>query len=283
MPKKPNAADYSPKTVALVRATTLYLATKLGDLLDDIVIVGGLVPSLLVPQDGAQGSTAHHVGTMDVDLGFALGLLDQQRYHEVCERLRNAGFSPDVNEAGKPTSQRWRVDVGGNVVTVDFLIPKASPQDVEGSLRNLEAGFAAIITPGLELAFQDRVKVTIRGETLLGEQAEREVWVCGPGAFVVLKALAFRNRGENKDAYDLVYLLQNYGTGVGDVADRLKPLLESPVAQEALTVLRNDFREARLTGPMRVAAFLGSPGDAAICADAAGAVRELLRLCGDSS
>lgn len=283
MPKKPNAADYSPKTVALVRATTLYLATKLGDLLDDIVIVGGLVPSLLVPQDGAQGSTAPHVGTMDVDLGFALGLLDQQRYHEVCERLRNAGFSPDVNEAGKPTSQRWRVDVGGNVVTVDFLIPKASPQDVDGSLRNLEAGFAAIITPGLELAFQDRVKVTIRGETLLGEQAEREVWVCGPGAFVVLKALAFRNRGENKDAYDLVYLLQNYGSGVGDVADHLKPLLGSPVAQEALTVLRNDFREARLTGPMRVAAFLGSPGDAAICADAAGAVRELLRRCGDSS
>ena len=32
--------------------------------------------------------------------------------------------------------------------------------------------------------------------------------MCGPGAFVVLKALAFRDRGEPKDAYDLVYVLR---------------------------------------------------------------------------
>jgi hypothetical protein len=34
---------------------------------------------------------------------------------------------------------------------------------------------------------------------------------------VVLKALAFKNRGENKDAYDLVYLLRHFGKGVDDV------------------------------------------------------------------
>ena len=46
------------------------------------------------------------------------------------------------------------------------------------------------------------------------EQPTREVWVCGPGAYVVLKALAFRLRGENKDAYDLHYLVRNYGAGI---------------------------------------------------------------------
>ncbi len=45
--------------------------------------------------------------------------------------------------------------------------------------------------------------------------------MCGPGAYVVLKSLAFRSRGENKDAHDLYYLVRNYGTGIEDVASRL--------------------------------------------------------------
>ena len=100
------ASEYSPESVELVRSASLYLATRLGDLLDDIVVVGGLVPSLIVPQaDGLEGRE-YHVGTMDVDLGLAIGVLDTQRYHEMCERLRNAGFQPDVNIHGNPTNQR---------------------------------------------------------------------------------------------------------------------------------------------------------------------------------
>ena len=34
----------------LVRATCLYVATKLGDIMDELVVVGGLVPSLFVNQ-----------------------------------------------------------------------------------------------------------------------------------------------------------------------------------------------------------------------------------------
>jgi len=45
--------------------------------------------------------------------------------------------------------------------------------------------------------------VTLKGETLFGEKATRNIRVCDAGAYVVLKALAFDSRGENKDAYDL--------------------------------------------------------------------------------
>ena len=46
MPDKPaTAAGYRSEYLDLVRATCLYVATKLGDLMDEIVIVGGLVPS----------------------------------------------------------------------------------------------------------------------------------------------------------------------------------------------------------------------------------------------
>jgi hypothetical protein len=36
--------------------------------------------------------------------------LNEQRYHELCMRLRSAGFQPDRNEAGHSTNQRWRIE-----------------------------------------------------------------------------------------------------------------------------------------------------------------------------
>jgi hypothetical protein len=280
MERKPTvAAGYSPAAVRLAHAASLYIATKLGDLRDDVVIVGGLVPGLLVPQSQLPPGSLPHIGTMDVDLGLAVAILDQQRYHELCVRLSSAGFAPDVNEAGKPTNQRWHIRSEGREVTVDFLIPPTLDNDQGGKLRNLEEGFAAIITPGLELAFLDRRLVTLDGETLHRERATRDVWVCEAGAFTVLKALAFESRGENKDAYDLVYVLLNYGSGVEDLFHRLQPLASKPSAQKALTVLERDFSEIDHVGTMRVAEFLADPEDEAIRADAAGAVRSLLRLC----
>ena len=76
------------------------------------------------------------------------------------------------------------------------------------------------------------------GQTIVGEDATREIWVCGPGAFVVLKSLAFDLRGENKDAYDLFYVLRNYGACLEDVVERLRPLLGDENTTRAIEILR---------------------------------------------
>src|SRR6185295_11118466 len=103
--------------------------------------------------------------------------------------------------------------------------------------------------PGLHLAFRDNQSVTLAGLTIAGEKARRDIRVCGAGAYIVLKALAFRIRGENKDAYDLFYLLRNYGHGVEDVAAPLRPLLDAASAQKALAILREDFLDPDAVGP----------------------------------
>jgi hypothetical protein len=183
MESKPSqVSGYIPAAVQLVHAASLYIATKLGDLRDDLVIVGGLVPSLIIPQSKLPAGRSSHIGTMDVDLGLAIAILDGQRYHELCERLRHAGFDPDTNEAGHPTNQRWRIESKGRNITFDFLIPPTMSDDKGGRLRNFEEGFAAVITPGLELAFQDRTLVNLSGKTLHDETASRDVWVCEAGA-----------------------------------------------------------------------------------------------------
>jgi len=58
MAEKPaTAKEYSSDHSKLVRATCLYVATILGDYMEDIVIVGGLVPSLLIDQDSLSEGT----------------------------------------------------------------------------------------------------------------------------------------------------------------------------------------------------------------------------------
>jgi hypothetical protein len=119
----------------------------------------------------------------------------------------------------------------------------------------------------------------LEGYTIFGESAKRDVYVCGPGAFVVLKSLAFRNRGANNDAYDLYYHIRNYGSGVEDVAEALKPLLHEKEAEEAIKILNKDFTSNDSVGAVRVARFITGGTDEAIQAEAAGFVRNLLDLC----
>jgi hypothetical protein len=276
MAEKPkHASEYKSEQVELVRSMCLYVATKLGDMMDDLLIVGGLVPSLIIDQEHLAEGVDPHVGTMDLDVGLQVALLNEGRYRQLTERLRDAGFEMDKNDAGKPTRQRWVV-ANAKGAKIDFLIQPTLEGDKAGKLRDLEADFAAIIAPGLRCAFRDRKQVTLKGTTLFGEKATREMWVCDAGAYVVLKALAFDSRGENKDAYDLYYVVRNYGSGPTDVAAKLQPLLDDTDAQRAVAILRRDFSEPDAVGPMRVANFVTGEKDEPLQADVVGFITQLL-------
>ena len=207
MPEKPLFAhDYTKDNVELVRRTCLYVSTKLGDQLDDLVVVGGLVPSLLIPDESLPAGEDVHIGTMDLDLGLSLAILDRERYEDLTQRLHRSGFEPD-------------------------------------------------------------------------EKAERKIWVCGPGAFIVLKALAFHQRGESKDAYDLYFVIRNYGSGIDEVFECLSPLLKETETKKALEILTRDFVDPDSLGPSRVAQFQYNEPNPDLQADVAGYIRELLDKC----
>ena len=275
---KPATGDgYGSEDLALVRQACLYLATRLGDLLEDIAVVGGLAPSLLVDQDILSTSMEPHAGTKDLDLALALQILSTERYQALRDRLQGAGFTPDVNREGNPTFQRW-VTTAGRPMQVDFLIPPNLEEDRGGSLRHIEIDLAAVITPGLDLAFLDRHWITLSDVTPSGEQATRAIPVCGPGAFTVLKALAFGNRGENKDAYDLFYVWR--GVGVREVARRLAPLRPNGHIDSALNIIDRDFTNHDGPGPRRAAMFIYGRPDDEVQADVVGQAQALLRLLG---
>lgn len=272
----PTFDDYSPNDHERVRQTCLHLATVLGALTDELTIVGGLVPSLLVP-DKLEPDFEPHRGTMDLDLGLSVAVLAEDLYATIAAQLRMAGFEVDVNEKGNTTFYRWRTPPDTPKVTVDFLIAEEALTTLH-RVAKFDDDFGALATRGLQLAWRDRRKVTLDGYTLHGMRAIRDVWICGPGAFVILKARAIQGREKFKDAYDLYYLLKHYGTGLADVAAAILPLLDDPDAHEAIQWLARNFADADCLGPKRTALFRYGHEDADLEADALGLVQALLRL-----
>lgn len=273
--KPSTAAGYNPHQLDLVHSVCLYISTIIGDYLEDLVIVGGLVPSLIIPQEPPPEGADRHVGTQDLDIGFSFGVLSSERYREIVARLRGAGFVPDVNENQNLTVQRWKLGDSVNA-TVDFLIPQIDQNGMGGTIKHIDDGFGAVITPGLHLAFQDRIRISIVGQTPFEEEVERDIWVCGPGAYMILKALAFDSRGENKDAYDLFYVLRNFGSGTEEVIQHLKPLIENEFGKKAIEILKRDFSDPRSVGPVRVGRFLFGRSDEGTQVEVAGFVNQVL-------
>lgn len=273
--KPQHISGYNTANTAALRSLCLLVATRLHDLMSEVRVVGGLVPSLIIetsPDDGAHS----HIGTMDLDLGLQITVLVGNRYQEIARRLRGAGFTTHKNEAGNTTRQRW-VHVDG--LTVDFLIPPANEKQQAGGLHDLEHDFAAVITPGLELAFKDYVIIELDDNIPSGDRATRPVWVCGPGAFILLKALAFRNRAEPKDAYDLHYVLSRWTGGMDDIVQRIGRLERHPLIETAIEYLEEDFSSIDSIGPGSIDRFLSGAKseNEELRADTSGIVLEFCR------
>src|SRR5258707_1068316 len=117
--KPSRAGGYDRKRTALIRKACLEVATRLNDFEDELCVVGGLVPSLLVDTRTLRAGVEAHVGTYDLDLGLSIAVLAEARYEEIARRLRDAGFTQDRNEVGNSTSQRWRSREGA---LIDFLM-----------------------------------------------------------------------------------------------------------------------------------------------------------------
>jgi len=283
--KRRHASEYRSAETQRVVSACLTVVGALGDLVENVCITGGLVPGLLIDlHTESEVGEARHCGTNDLDVGLHLALLNDDTYKQISDRLRGEGFKPDVNTAGNPAPQRWRRDVLR--VTIDFLIPPPPAEASSVRIKHLEGDFAAVIIPGLELAFEEREDITLEGCNLDGQQLSRTIGVCGPAAFTVLKASAFANRAAPKDAYDLIYVLSNWPAGTDDVAARLMRHRSNyaEIVDQALRQLSDDFASIDHHGPRRAAVFadLDERGEDDRAADAFGRVDDLLRACRDS-
>jgi len=232
----------------------LSMAQILGDEnMQYVAIVGGLVPSIIFGDSAPHASLGAHIGTLDLDLGLDVAVLDEERYEDIAERLRDNGFAPDTKEeTGALVRHRWCSDDGQKI---DFVIAPSPPEAETGTLQNLTHDLAAIKMLGMDLALKYRLEVPLSGPDLRGRNVTRTISVCSAEIFVVLKALAMANRDKAKDAYDLYFVLLNKPGGPESVGSWLSRVTHAAV-DKAIESLRRDFGTIDDRGPKDVCRFL---------------------------
>ena len=109
MNEKPrHRSGYTTEETELVRSACLTVAVTLGAYLDDVVIVGGLVPSLLIDAQRAEPGDADedHPGTNDLDLGLSTTSGTRRSAHD---------FAPRASSRTRTQQATQRSSDGGSV------------------------------------------------------------------------------------------------------------------------------------------------------------------------
>lgn len=239
------------------------LLTLLGDVgpwSERIYLAGGLAPRYLVGQ--LPPGAGAHVGTTDVDLiiGLALGDGVPETYRTLHNNLNNAGF-----QQVEP-SFRWSRTVDDANVHVEFLCEtdQVAPGTIYRPREGAGSKIGAFNVRGAQLVTQDYIERVIEGDRLDdGGRSTVTVRVAGLLTYTVLKILAFQDRHENKDAYDLVFVVANYpgGPAAAGRASADSPIAGHHQVAEAIALLAARFADASHDGPHAYASFLADPYD----------------------
>lgn len=239
--------DYSADAVAAARAVMLELVRLLGEYRDEIVIVGGWVPELLLPL-----ARPGHIGSTDVDLALDHRRITEAGYQTIREHLLRHGY-----EAGpQPFIYFREVVVAGHPipVKVDFLAGEYGGAGRSHRTQPVQ-DVAARKARGCDLAFELNTQVKIEGTLPGGGLDTADVRVAGIVPFLVMKGMALHDRLKPKDAWDIYFCITNYPGGLDALVREIRPHLAHGLVAEGLRKIREKFLSPIHIGPKSVADF----------------------------
>ncbi len=269
---KPATFDgYSDQYTVECERVLVTLLRGLGPWKESVFLVGGLTPRYLVAARPPE--VPAHAGTLDVDIVIDLQILaDTAGYRTLEENLRAMRFERSINERGQRLSWRWQTRTESGALMVVELLADA-PDIAGGRVEPLptEGNISALNIPHSSIVFEMHQVAEIRAE-LLGDggNAVEVVRHADLVSFTCLKALAFDQRFERKDAHDLIYCIEHAAEGLDGATQMFREALEGkhgPVIRDCLSILRNRFagdgevEGYRKDGPVAVARFELGEGD----------------------
>lgn len=292
---KPTTADGydAAHTLACERALVTLLR-GFGGVKHTLRLVGGLVPRYLTPEKPPD--VPAHAGTMDVDIVLNLQVFaEDEAYKSLAKQLKDRGFTRYVNEEGKASSWRWQRKVSEHEYVLIEFLRDASEELPGGKVAAVDGeGISALAIKHAGIVHGWFEEKEITAELLDGGgKATETVRFADVTAFLVLKALAFDDRAENKDAADLVHVMRYAGAlewVAQQIIDRRQAGQHVDAIDSALDALRRRFCDGdgvegfERDGPVACARFMhGSDEDlderrALEQRDVSGMVSEFLRL-----
>ena len=268
--------DYDAIQVEAARSVMLELVHLLGEYRDDIVVVGGWVPSLLIPQ-----GKARHIGSLDVDLALNHKTLRDPGYMSIRNLLLGRGYRQDPDQ---PFIFRRTVVVSARPIEIEVDLLAGQYEGTAKRHRTQEIqDVRARKARGCELAFRFVAEVPIEGTLPDGARDKTTVRIAGIIPFLAMKGMAMAARLKEKDPWDVYYCVKNYPGGLDALSAEFAPHIGHGLVREGLQHIAEKFASPDHTGPKSVADFdeLIDPEERAVIQrDAYERVQDLLRRLG---
>jgi hypothetical protein len=268
--------DYDALGVKAAHSVMLELTRLLGEYHDDVVVVGGWVPAMLIPQDKVP-----HVGSLDVDLALNHKTLQDPGYNTIHNLLVGRGYRQDNEQPYR----FWRiVEVDGRPieVAVDLLAGEYEGTSKSHRTQKIQ-DVRARKARGCELAFQHAAEVPIDGTLPDGAKDSAMIRIAAIIPFLAMKGMAMASRLKEKDPWDIYYCVSNFPGGPEALTAEFKPHLHNSLIREGLRNIAEKFGSPEDFGPRSVAAFddISDPEERAIFErDAYERVQDVLRKLG---
>jgi hypothetical protein len=167
---------YSDDAVAACKSVLIEAMTVLGRHREHLVLVGGWVPLLLMPE-------CKHIGSIDVDLAIDSRGIPRHLYETIGNDLRRAGyrttdlpnrFERDVGVAGKHLSVRLDLITGEYGHAPDC------------GTHELIQGMPVWRSRGVDVALDHAIEVSVSGTLPDGGENEVRIRVAAVAAFLVM-------------------------------------------------------------------------------------------------
>jgi len=244
------SGDYTERQTEAARRVLVDVGQVLASFTDSIVLVGGWVPDLLIPEPAE-----HHVGSIDVDIALDAAKLMDGRYAELLSLLLDTRrYEPGEKEFQLFTMVDLKDGEDPVRVDVDFLAPQGLDLRVAKSRRKLK-DFRVLQADGCSEAFHEPQIITIDGQMVNGAKNSVELRVASLPDFLLMKCFALNGRDKPKDAYDICYCLEHAPGGAEAIATAWNQRSGETNVEEAVAILRQKFAAVDAYGPMQVVEF----------------------------
>ena len=241
--------DYPELAVRAAESVLLELVRILGEYLDHVVVIGGIVPKYLVT-----GAEEKHIGSIDVDLALDHRGFNEPGYHTFQKLLETNDYLLDAEQ---PFIYRRVVTLDENkiIVQVDLLSGEYGGTGRSRRTQKVQ-GLRPRKARGADLAFDDPAHVEISGELPGGAKDTVTIRIASIVPFIVMKAMAMRDRLKQKDPYDIYYCLKYFPGGIKEIARSFSLLRKNKLVEEALGILAEKFNSPEHVGAVHVTEFL---------------------------
>lgn len=243
-------SQYGEREVNACKAVLLELAHLLGEIKDEMVIIGGWTPTFLLPQ-----SNEPHVGSLDIDVALNFSMIPDDTYLTILKAFIKRGYTQDKQQ---PFRFFRTVKVEGTEpINVEINLMASEYGGTGKSHRTQKVqDVRARKARGCDLAFDTAVTVTLEGKLPDGGKETASFKVAGIAPFLVMKGMAMYERMKEKDAYDIYYCVEHFPGGIEGLAAEFKFFIKNKLVVEGLGKIKSKFASVEHIGPKWVADFL---------------------------